>query len=61
MTFAKRPLKRYELLDGISLHSGNNMLSDETRLWDQAIDICKPLIENGPNGSVVFVHFTVQE
>ena len=58
---AKRRLKKFELLDGVSLHAGNSLLDEDTRLWESVIDLCKPLIEEGPNGTVVFVHFTVRE
>ena len=58
---AKRRLKKFELLDGVSLHESNTLLNENTRLWESVIDLCKPLIEDGPNGTIVFVHFTVRE
>ncbi|OCL02271.1 hypothetical protein AOQ84DRAFT_382837 [Glonium stellatum] len=61
VAMAKRRLKKFELLDGISLHEGNGLLNEDTRLWESVIDICKPLIEEGPGGTIVFVNFTVRE
>jgi hypothetical protein len=61
MTLAKRPLKKFELLDGVTLHRGNSQLNEKSRLWEQVIDLCKPLVEDGPNETIVFIHFTVRE
>ncbi|KAK2755707.1 hypothetical protein FQN54_005857 [Arachnomyces sp. PD_36] len=61
ISLAEKPLQRHELLDAVSLHPGNCILNDETRVWSNVIDLCKPLIEEMPNGSIVFVHFTVKE
>ena len=61
MALSKRPLKRIELLDGISLHRGNNQLNENTRLLGPVIDLCKPFVEDGSNGTIVFIHFTVRE
>jgi hypothetical protein len=61
IALAKRPMKKLELLDGVSLHRDNCQLNERTRLWGQVIDLCKPLVEDGPNETIVFIHFTVQE
>jgi hypothetical protein len=61
MALAKRPLKKFELLDGVTLHRGNSQLNEKTRLWEQVIDLCKPFVEDGPNETIVFIHFTVRE
>jgi hypothetical protein len=61
MALAKRPLKKFELLDGVTLHRGNTQLNEKTRLWEKVIDLCKPFVEDGPNETIVFIHFTVQE
>jgi hypothetical protein len=61
MALAERPLKKFELLDGITLHCGNSQLNEKTRLWEQVIDLCKPFVEDGPNGTIMFIHFTVRE
>jgi hypothetical protein len=61
MMLAKRPLKKFELLDGITLHRGNTQLNEKTRLWEQVIDLCKPFVEDGANETIMFIHFTVRE
>jgi hypothetical protein len=61
IALAKRPLKKYELLDGVTLYHGNSHLNEQTRLWERVIDLCKPLVEETPSGTIVFIHFTVQE
>ena len=57
----RRPLKQYELLDAASFADMNAISNKDYRLWDNAIDLCKPLIELHPTGTVKFVHFTVRE
>ena len=61
IALAERPLKKFELLDGVTLHRGNSQLNEKTRLWEQVIDLCKPFVEDGPRGTIVFIHFTVRE
>ena len=61
MTMAKRPLKKFELLDGVTLHRHNSQLNEKTRLWEQVVDLCKPLVEDGPNGTIAFIHSTVRK
>ena len=61
MSFARRPLKIYELQWGIALHDGNTKLTSETKPLGDVIDICKPLIEDGPNQTVIFIHSSVKE
>jgi hypothetical protein len=61
IALAKRPLKKFELLDGVTLHRGNSHLNEKTRLWEQVIDLCKPLVEETSSRTIVFIHFTVQE
>ncbi|KAH0541368.1 hypothetical protein FGG08_004132 [Glutinoglossum americanum] len=61
IALAERRLKKIELLDGVTLHRDNSELNEKTRLWEPVIDLCKPLVEDGPNGTIVFVHFTVRE
>lgn len=61
LSFAKRSMKRHELEWASVLHIGNTVLSSETRPFGNAIDFCKPLVEEGPNGSVSFIHSSVQE
>ncbi|KAM5375793.1 hypothetical protein ACJZ2D_005849 [Fusarium nematophilum] len=40
---------------------GRETLGDETKPLPNSTDICKPLIEDGPGGSLVFVHSTVPQ
>ncbi|KAF2458815.1 hypothetical protein BDY21DRAFT_212358 [Lineolata rhizophorae] len=61
VAFAKRPMRKHEIITGISLRPGIHKLTNETRLWDSAMDLAKPFIEEGATGFVSFVHFTVQE
>ena len=61
IALAKRPLKKIELMDGVTLHRDNSQLNEKTRLWEQVTDLCKPFVEDGPNGTIVFIHFTVWE
>ncbi|KAL1618376.1 general transcription repressor [Neofusicoccum ribis] len=59
--FSRRPLKKAELLDGIALHHENTSLNTSTKLLEHVLETCKPLVEEGPNGTVVLVHFSLQE
>jgi hypothetical protein len=61
IALARRPLKKFELLDGVTLHCGNSYLNEKTRLWEQVIDLCKPFVKDGLNETIVFIHFTVRE
>lgn len=61
ITFAKRPLMCHEILHGVALTSENPVLDTWNRLDRSAIDRCKPLIEELPNGSIVLIHSTLQE
>lgn len=56
-----RPLKVFEIQDGITFGPDNTVLSDETKLKSGFVDLCKPLIEEGPGGTVDFVHYSAKE
>lgn len=56
-----RPLKVYEIQDGITFGPENTFLTDETKLKPGFVDLCKPLIEEGPGGTVDFVHYSAKE
>jgi hypothetical protein len=60
MSCSYRPLKKYEILDGISLRPGYTILS-KTKIHKDALDLCRPLIEDGPSNTIEFVHFSVKE
>ncbi|KAM6529652.1 hypothetical protein FALCPG4_007781, partial [Fusarium falciforme] len=55
------PLRKHQIQVGISLFPGRDFLNDETKPFPNTTDICKPLIEDGPRGSLVFVHSTVAQ
>jgi len=61
ISFAKRPLKKCELLSGMALTSETPVLDEKTVLVDRAVEICKPLIEVLPDGSIGLIHFSVKE
>ena len=52
---------KHEVQNGIALHAGNKRLNDASKLSEHVFDLCKPLIEDGPKGTVIFVHFSVKE
>src|SRR2546430_3176315 len=58
---ADRPLKKFEVQDGAALHHENIMLNDNTKLSKNVFDLCKPLLEDGPNETIRFVHSSVKE
>jgi hypothetical protein len=54
-------MKVYELLDGVVFHSSCTELNERTKLKRGILDLCRPLIENGPANTVDFVHFSAKE
>jgi hypothetical protein len=61
LAFASRPLKFFELQDGIALYNSDTVINDYSKLSESVLDLCKPLIERSIRDTVVFVHFTVKE
>ncbi|KAF2493309.1 hypothetical protein BU16DRAFT_563472 [Lophium mytilinum] len=61
ITFAKRAPKKYEVQDAVALTASNTILSEKTKLPETVLQLCRPLIEDGPDNTIVFVHFTVHE
>lgn len=61
VTFARRPLKRHEILHGVAVTSDTPVLDKWNMLDGSAIDKCKPLVEESPDGSIALIHFTAQE
>lgn len=45
----------------MSLHCGNTIINESTRVLDNVFELCKPLIENGAGDTVRFVHISVKE
>jgi hypothetical protein len=60
LAFACRPLKAWEICDGLVFHEGEN-LNDETKLGAGVLDICKPLIEERESETIALVHFSARE
>ena len=61
MACSYRILKSYELLDGITFDASNTTLTPKTKVRKDILDLCRPLIEDGPTGTVDFVHFSAKE
>lgn len=61
VTFARRPLKRHEILHGVGVTPDRPVLDRWSMLDGSAIDKCKPIIEELPDGSIALIHFTAQE
>jgi len=61
MSCSYRILKSYEILDGIAFDALNTTLTPKTKVRKDILDLCRPLIEDGPAGTVGFVHFSVKE
>ena len=62
MACSFRPLKAWELQDGIVFRPGtDNVLNDTTKLQRSILEVCKPIIEEGPGNTVDFVHFSAKE
>lgn len=52
---------KYEVLIGTSLHEGSESLNRDNRPFPNALEICKPLIEDGPRDTVSMIHSTVAQ
>ena len=61
MACSYRTLKSYELLDGIAFDSANTTLTPKTKIHKEVLDLCRPLIEEGPANTIDFVHFSAKE
>jgi hypothetical protein len=61
MSCAFRPLKTFEIQNGLVFESVDSVLNDETKPTKNLLDLCKPLIEEGFENSVDFVHFSAKE
>jgi hypothetical protein len=56
-----RLMKMHEVQDGIAFHADSLILDDDTKLSPAVLDLCKPLIEEGPNKTIDFVHYSAKE
>ncbi|TVY35124.1 Vegetative incompatibility protein [Lachnellula occidentalis] len=61
MACSYRPLKSYEILDGIAFQPGSTTLDEKTKMHKKVLDLCRPLIEDGPSNTLDFVHFSAKE
>jgi hypothetical protein len=61
MACSFRILKSYEILDGIAFDASNTTLTPKTKIRKEVLDLCRPLIEEGPASTVDFVHFSAKE
>lgn len=44
---------------GMAFYPGKSRLAPEDVPFAHATDFCKPLVEDGPHGSLTFIHSTV--
>jgi hypothetical protein len=58
-----RIMKTHEIRDGIQFHTKGMELNDRTKvkLIDGFFDLCKPLIEEGPQNTIQFVHCSAKQ
>ncbi|KAF1982150.1 hypothetical protein K402DRAFT_397887 [Aulographum hederae CBS 113979] len=64
LTYATRPIRKHELQQGIGLHHHNKKsfeVSEGSRQSNKVFGLCKPLLEDGPNDTIRFVHTSVQQ
>ena len=61
LTCSQRPLKKFEVQDAVTLYPDNARISESTRVTEHVFELCKPLVESGPNGVIRFVHVSVKE
>ena len=60
MACSYRPLRACENLDGIAFKPGSTSLNARAKVHRDVLDLCRPLIEDGPADTVDFVHFSAQ-
>jgi hypothetical protein len=58
---AKRPLRLAELQGAIVFDLVNKRMTEKTKLPDNVINLCKPLVQTLADRTISFVHFTVHE
>ncbi|KAG4441376.1 hypothetical protein IFR05_003133 [Cadophora sp. M221] len=61
MACSFRPLKTFEIQDGLVFAAPDCLLNDETKPNKSLLDLCKPIIEEGIGNTVDFVHFSAKE
>lgn len=61
IAFARRPIKVNELLHGLAHLLGEQNLDVQNIPVPKVLELCKPLVEQRSDGTVGFVHFSIQE
>jgi hypothetical protein len=61
LTYSRRPLKRFEIRDAVTLRFDVSFISDDNRVRDSVFEHCKPLIEIVMDDTVRFIHVSVKE
>jgi hypothetical protein len=61
MACSFRPLKTYEIQDGLVFDTAESILNDETKPNKSLLDLCRPIIEEGSGDTMEFVHFSAKE
>jgi hypothetical protein len=61
MACSFRPLKVFEIQDGLVFEASDSILNDETKPTKNLLELCKPIIEEGLGNTVEFVHFSAKE
>lgn len=61
MACSFRPLKAFEIRDGLVFAAPDSSLNEETKPNKNLLDLCKPIIEEGVGNTVCFVHFSAKE
>lgn len=61
LTFAYRPLRYWEICDGLVFSDERGDINEETKLGRGVLDICKPLIEDREGQLAGLVHFSARE
>ncbi|PVH68513.1 hypothetical protein DL98DRAFT_599456 [Cadophora sp. DSE1049] len=61
MAYSYRPLKVHELLEGISFRSSSLSSDNRPEMKRDVLNLCRPLVEDGPSDTLDFVHFSAKE
>jgi hypothetical protein len=58
---SQRPLKKFEVQYAVTVHPDNTRIDENTRVSEHVFELCKPLVEDGPNDVIRFVHVSVKQ
>jgi hypothetical protein len=59
IAFAKRPLRKLELLSALAFSSGSPDVANPAPQY--VLDLCSPLIEEKQDTALAFIHISVKE